>query len=150
MNFLVAWGIFTALFFIGTKPMSVLPDDFQGIYSQSYLMPSISFLKSEGFLSGDLRESGVVVEQVMSGSIAEQLGMKSGGVLVDINEISVSTLTINKILSKLSNTQGNTIRFADSLEQSSVQEKTFDCEEDCKLGIVFRQEGDIEVLPIKF
>lgn len=42
------------------------------------------------------------------------------------------------------------IRFAEGIEHSSVEEKTFDCEKDCKLGIVFRQEGDLEVLPIKF
>lgn len=47
MNFLVAWGIFTLLFFVGTKPMTVLPDDAQGMYSESYLMPSMSFIKSE-------------------------------------------------------------------------------------------------------
>lgn len=46
--------------------MSVLPDDFQGIYSESYLMPSLSFLKNEGFLSGDLKDSGIVVEEVLS------------------------------------------------------------------------------------
>lgn len=150
MNFFIAWLVFSALFFIGTKPISVLPDDIQGISSRSYLMPSVSFLKSEGFLSGDFKESGVIVEQVLSGSLAEQLGMTSGNVLVDINGKAVSTLTINKILSKLANTEGNILRFAGSLEQSSVQEKTFDCSEECKLGIVFRQEGDVEVLPVKF
>ena len=66
MNFFVAWIIFSSLFLIGTKPMSVLPDDFQGIYSESYLMPSLSFLKNEGFLSGDLKDSGIVVEEVLS------------------------------------------------------------------------------------
>lgn len=66
MNFFVAWIIFSSLFLIGTKPMLVLPDDFQGIYSESYLMPSLSFLKNEGFLSGDLKDSGIVVEEVLS------------------------------------------------------------------------------------
>ncbi len=150
MNFFVAWIIFSSLFLIGTKPMSVLPDDFQGIYSESYLMPSLSFLKNEGFLSGDLKDSGIVVEEVLSWSIAEKIGLKSWSVLVDINGTAVSSLTINKVLSKLSNTEWNTIRFAEGIEHSSVEEKTFDCEKDCKLGIVFRQEGDLEVLPIKF
>lgn len=150
MNFFVAWIIFSSLFLIGTKPMSVLPDDFQGIYSESYLMPSLSFLKNEGFLSGDLKDSGIVVEEVLSWSIAEKIGLKSWSVLVDINGTAVSSLTINKVLSKLSNTEWNTIRFAEGIEHSSVEKKTFDCEKDCKLGIVFRQEGDLEVLPIKF
>ncbi len=150
MNFFVAWIIFSSLFLIGTKPMSVLPDDFQGIYSESYLMPSLSFLKNEGFLSGDLKDSGIVVEEVLSWSIAEKIGLKSWSVLVDINGTAVSSLTINKVLSKLSNTEWNTIRFAEGIEHSSVEEKTFDCEKDCKLGIVFHQEGDLEVLPIKF
>ncbi|PZM86586.1 MAG: hypothetical protein DLD55_05270, partial [candidate division SR1 bacterium] len=50
MNFLIAWGVFSILFFIGTKPMTVIPDDAKGIYSESYLMPSMSFIKDEGFL----------------------------------------------------------------------------------------------------
>ena len=128
----------------------VLPDDLEGISSQSYLMPSISFLKSEGFLSGEIKDTGVVVEQVLSGSIAALLGIKSGAVLVDINGQPISTLTINRILSKLTNTKENTIHFAEALEMSSLQEGKFSCESDCKLGIVFRQEGDIEVLPVKF
>jgi len=150
MNFLIARVVFSSLFFIGTKPISVLPDDLEGISSQSYLMPSISFLKSEGFLSGEIKDTGVVVEQVLSGSIAASLGIKSGAVLVDINGQPISTLTINRILSKLTNTKENTIHFAEALEMSSLQEGKFSCESDCKLGIVFRQEGDIEVLPVKF
>lgn len=65
MNFLIAWGVFSILFFIGTKPMTVIPDDAKGIYSESYLMPSMSFIKDEGFLSGELQDEKITIEHLV-------------------------------------------------------------------------------------
>lgn len=65
MNFLIAWIVFSILFFIGTKPMTVIPDDAQGMYSESYLMPSMSFIKNEGFLSGELQDGIVTIEHLV-------------------------------------------------------------------------------------
>lgn len=53
MNILTAWIIFTVGFMHGVKPIQVLPDNVMLMQSQSYLMPSYSFLKDKGLVSGD-------------------------------------------------------------------------------------------------
>lgn len=47
MNFLVAWGIFTFIFTAGTQPISVLPENTIASETNSYLMPTITFLDQQ-------------------------------------------------------------------------------------------------------
>ncbi len=150
MNFLIAWGVFSVLFFIGTKPMTVIPDDAQGMYSESYLMPSMSFIKNEGFLSGELQDGSVVIEHLVEWGLAEQMGLQTGNVLIRLNGQEISSLTLTKQLSKLANTENNTLEYTSHTDQSSVETLSFDCPEECKLGIVYAQSGDLELLPVKF
>ncbi len=149
MNFLVAWGVFSILFWIGTKPISVLPDAPEILYSESYLMPSMSFLKEEGFLQGDLKDSQVIISEIASGSLAEKLGLQRGNFIQSINNKVVSTLTLGSELAKLTPNTEHLLRFSET-ENAPVQEKSFSCPEECKLGIIYQQSGDLELLPIKF
>jgi hypothetical protein len=47
MNFLVAWLLFTGIFYVGTKPFQVVPENALKSSSHSYLMPTLSFLQSQ-------------------------------------------------------------------------------------------------------
>ena len=51
MNLILARAIFTTIFTMGTKPISVLPENALSSHENSYLMPTVNFLKSEGFIS---------------------------------------------------------------------------------------------------
>lgn len=72
MNILVAFFIFTTIFTIGIKPMSILPDEIHGVKPESFLTPSMAFLQKEGLLSGELEDGPVILESVIPQSIAEQ------------------------------------------------------------------------------
>ncbi|MEI6672897.1 MAG: hypothetical protein WCL02_06305 [bacterium] len=77
MNFLVAWLLFTGIFYVGTKPFQIVPENALKSSSKSYLMPTLSFLQSEGLTSGNILEIPVKIEEVESGSIAGNLQLQS-------------------------------------------------------------------------
>lgn len=58
MNLLTAWVIFTALFRHGMSPLAV-SNNFE---SESYLMPSISFLQEKGFAIGEVFPGALIQE----------------------------------------------------------------------------------------
>lgn len=64
MNLLTAFVIFTTIFTIGVKPMSILPEEVHGIKPESFLTPSISFLQQEGLLSGEVKDGPVIIAEV--------------------------------------------------------------------------------------
>lgn len=70
--------------------------------------------------------------------------------MVKLNGQDISSLTLTRQLSKLANTENNTLEYASHIATSSLKTVNFDCPADCKLGIVYAQSGDLELLPVKF
>lgn len=77
MNFLVARLLFTGIFYFGTKPFQIVPENALKTDSHSYLMPTLSFLQSQGLTSGNVLEIPVQINEVMSGSIAGNMHLQS-------------------------------------------------------------------------
>ena len=73
MNVIVAWLFFSTVFFLGTKPMSVLPENAIKSETNSYLMPTLSFLQEQGLTSGNISDVPLVIEDILSGSLAETM-----------------------------------------------------------------------------
>lgn len=72
VNALFAFIAFTIAFWIGVKPIAVIPDSALRETSRSYLIPSQSFLVEEGFIaqSDGIDTQPVVVGQVATDSLA--------------------------------------------------------------------------------
>jgi membrane-associated protease RseP (regulator of RpoE activity) len=64
MNFLLARFLFSFIFFLGTKPISLLPENALKAQSHSYLMPTLSFLQSQGLTSGDITAVPPKIEEI--------------------------------------------------------------------------------------
>lgn len=47
MNLILARVLFTAIFTMGTQPISILPENALSSHQNSYLMPTVKFLQSE-------------------------------------------------------------------------------------------------------
>jgi membrane-associated protease RseP (regulator of RpoE activity) len=47
MNLVLARVLFTAIFTMGTQPISVLPENALSSTQNSYLMPTVNFLRKE-------------------------------------------------------------------------------------------------------
>lgn len=50
MNILVAWLFFTLAFWHGVRPIQVQPENISKVATESYLMPSYTFLKERGLI----------------------------------------------------------------------------------------------------
>lgn len=66
MNLLTAFVIFTTIFSIGVKPISIVPDEISGIKAESFLTPSVSFLTKEGLLSENEKNKPLIIEGILS------------------------------------------------------------------------------------
>jgi len=100
MNFLLAWILFTAIFTAWVKPISIIPENALVSQSKSYLMPTISFLDKNGFVSGDIQKAQAIVETVIPDMLWAKLWILSGDIISQINDTPINTRNIGKTLQK--------------------------------------------------
>lgn len=79
MNFLLAFAIFTGLFWVGTSPITVMP--LSDTPTHSFFLPSFSEAEAMGYIS----HSGIVLSP-LTGSIAEKAGIQNGDILISLDE----------------------------------------------------------------
>ena len=84
MNFLLAWVIFTGLFFHGIAPVTIAP--VSGGPTHSLILPSFEEARKSGYLQYDAIEV-----TPMTGSVAENMGLKSGDLLLSIDQVSIDS-----------------------------------------------------------
>lgn len=62
MNLITAFVIFTAIFTIGVRPISIVPNEVAGIKAESFLTPSVDFLTKEGLLTENEQKKPLIIE----------------------------------------------------------------------------------------
>lgn len=101
-NFLAAWAIFTFVFTLGTKPISLVSENMTTTPIESYLMPTKSFLYEKGFISKENKQTieniPVTVFEVIEWWLGEQLWIQSGDIIKSINTISINAWNIEQVL----------------------------------------------------
>ncbi len=73
MNLILAWVIFTAIFTMGTQPISILPENALSSHQNSYLMPTVNFLRKQGFISGELVSTPAKIERVSADLLGQEM-----------------------------------------------------------------------------
>ena len=150
MNFITAWLIFTICFSIWVKPMRVLPEWLLGIYSESYITPTITFLQKEWLTKGEFWNWEVLIEQVIENWVADNLWIREWTKIVSINDIAIDQKNLTSTLDSLENTKDNKIVYTLSWSSEEI-EWNFECWDNCKLWIVYNTlPWDFEVLEIKY
>ena len=150
MNCLTAWVIFTICFSVWIKPMSVLPEWYFGIYSESYITPTVTFLQKQWFISWDIIDWDIYVSQVVENGVADNLWIQSWAIITSINWTKLTQKNISETLSSISNTKNNVLEYKYSWEDS-LHLSQFDCWDDCKLWIAYHTTPwNYEILDIKF
>ncbi len=147
MNFLVAWLLFTGIFYVGTKPFQIVPENAFKSNSQSYLMPTLSFLQSQGLTSGNILEIPVKIDEVESWSIASNMHLQSWDIILSINQEKVSILNVSILLKKFI---GQKITLSYQRDKNILNWIATCGNDDCILGITFLNAGDLQVKLIKF
>ena len=101
-NLSLAWLLFSAIFAMGTKPISVISENALLSKENSYLMPTQTFLYQEGFISEAEKQRReamkVQVALVDSGSLSSQMGIMSGDIIENINGITINQRNLNTML----------------------------------------------------
>lgn len=101
-NFVIAWWLFTFVFTLGTRPITIVPENAVSEKIESYLMPTKSFLYKEGYITEDMKAalegSPVIVADVISGGIAANMNIQSWDIITDINGSWVSAWNLERVL----------------------------------------------------
>lgn len=144
VNTLFARLAFSFVFRQGVYPLTVVPDNAVRFQSNSYLMPTYTFLAEEGFLIGENKP--VVVEAFLDDSLWASIGLQPDDQIVAVNDVPVTVENISLELQKHINASAelSVIRAGESLTL------TLPCEaEACFLGVRM-QSSSYELRPIQF
>lgn len=96
VNFLFAWLVFTWLFWRWLSPLMMIPENASNIHIDSYLTPTTSFLVEKGYINTPAVP--VEVSSVVTGSIADSMGLLSWDIIDTTNNIPVDSLNFQKQL----------------------------------------------------
>ncbi len=147
MNFLVARMLFSFIFWQGTKPISLLPENALRGDSQSYLIPTFTFLEKEGFTSGSLSAIPAQVEEVLSGNLASKMWIQSWDILRTINGEHVNVVNVGLLLKK---NIGKNLSIAYQRGKKMLVGKWICGEDDCILWISFSMGDNVSIKEIQF
>lgn len=146
MNFILARVLFTAIFTMGTQPISILPENAVVSHQNSYLMPTVNFLESEGFISGELVSIPAKIEKVASDFVGQELWLMSWDTILSINDTAVDIWNIGTVL-KENIDKDIAVKFMRKNKKITANAK---CPIDsCILWLTF-YAGNINLKPIKF
>lgn len=146
VNALFAWIAFSSAFLKWTMPFMVIPDNLVSIESQSFLMPSVSFLETQWFLSGDVVDDPVIVAEVVPDGLADRVWLQSGDEITTLDGEPVYAHSLPRQLSEYVGAQF----ILSVVRDGETQELEVTCPDDgCFLGIMI-DGGMPDVLPIQF
>lgn len=146
-NFFVAWIIFASVFTIGTKPISVLPENAIQWKSQSLLMPTYSFLEDNWFISGEKADIPLIVDVVMPESIADSLGFMTWDTITNIN---LQQVNARNIWAVLKDNIGKDINISYNRAWTPKVVSTTCPEDNCILWISFSTSWTLAIQDLKY
>ena len=148
MNFLTAWVIFTGIFWHWVQPLSV-SQIAEEKWSTSYLMASSSFLREKWFLTWQV-ESWILVVEVMSWWLWEQIGLQPWDILETFDGVSLDFSNFSELMASGANNSHEFWIHRRNGEVDLYLSETFECSQECKFDIVIWENGNIQLSDIKF
>ncbi|MEI6425930.1 MAG: site-2 protease family protein [Candidatus Absconditabacteria bacterium] len=141
-NFVIAWTLFTLVFTLGTRPVTIVPENAVSENIESYLMPTKTFLYKKGYITENMKvsleNSPVIVAEVISGGIAGSMNIQSGDIITQINDTKINAWNLERTLK---NNIGSGLDIS-YLRKGISTIKHGTCEiTSCILGIAFSYSG---------
>ena len=145
MNFLVAFIIFTALFWHWVQPLSV-SNVAEEKWSTSYLMASPSFLREKWFLTWEVLD-WILVSDVQQGGLWEKIDLRADDVLLEFDGQKLDASNFSALM-----LSGGNSSHTFTVQRWEIQLVTeeFHCEDSCKFNILVWENWNIELKDIKF
>jgi len=134
MNLIFARLMFTLVFWIWTKPISVVPENVIEIENTSLMTPSTSYLEKNWLISWDVHKS-VIVEEVLAWWLGKSIWLNSWYKIISINNQNVDTLNISKTLKENIDKKGEIVYQTDKWETISTWLTCIT--KSCELWIIF-------------
>lgn len=149
MNFLAAYLLFSWWFFIGSKPISILPSNATIEQFDTKYITTFDQLIKNNLISWNLEEQVIIIEEVLEDGIAAKAGLKYGDSIKTIDGKTTNSLTINRQLKSLI---GKSFLLWYSVSWSNNSEsKQVSCPEDnCMLWILINTKSNLEIKPYKY
>jgi len=101
-NFVMAWALFTLVFTLGTRPITIVPENSVSENIESYLMPTKTFLYKKWYITENMKtsleNSPVIVAEVVSGGIAANMHIQSGDIITQINQTKINAWNLERTL----------------------------------------------------
>ena len=133
MNIGLAWLLLTAWFWMGLKPLMIIPQNMLQIETHSYLLPTFTNLRQWWVIPPSSQEK-VKIIGLLSGWLASKAGLKTGDIILSVNGTPVTPDSLSLVL-KDSINKNISITYLPSWANSS-QQLFLQCPEDsCFLGI---------------
>ena len=147
VNLFFAWLFFATAFWKWIEPISIVPESMISIDTNSYLMPTRSFLEKKWFLSWSVEEIPVEVLAILPWEAAYNAWIITWDVLLKVDDIDVNSINLWETL-RWKIWKSFVLTYEREWE---LFEETIQCRSDrCMLWIIMWQWWNIELLPIKF
>lgn len=136
MNFVFAWLIFSAIFWKWTYPIWIIPSDKHVTNNQSYLIPSVEFIKEKNLIKWWINSIKTSVAFVWTWTSAEKIWLEIWDIIVKINGKEINWLEFGTNFFK-DNSLCWTEVSLDILRWKKILNKKIKLDSEwCKLGIV--------------
>lgn len=147
VNFVFARFLFTTIFTVWTKPISIIPENALFVETESYLMTTLPFLDSKWLISWNIQESKAIIQETSPWMLWEELWILSWDIILSINQEDINSQNIWKKL------QENIWKeFNISYQRwDEIINKVWKCWIDsCLLWVIISSSSNIQVKEIKF
>ncbi|HNG97584.1 MAG TPA: site-2 protease family protein, partial [Candidatus Absconditabacterales bacterium] len=149
MNFLAAYVLFSGGFWLGSKPISVLPSNAVVDQLDTKYITTFDQLIKNGHISGNVSEQPVVIGNILPDGLASKAGLSSGDRIISLSGQTTNSLIINRQLKSLI---GQTFEVGYQHSGSATtQTVSITCpDSQCLLGIVMDTKSNVEIKPYKY
>lgn len=147
VNFVFAWILFTTIFTVWTKPISIIPENALFVETESYLVTTLSFLDQKWLISWDIQESNAIIQETTPWMLWEELWIQSWDIITKINQDNINSQNIWKKL------QENIWKEFDITYQrwEEIIQNRWTCWIDsCLLWVTIISSSNIDIKDIKF
>lgn len=149
MNFLAAYLLFSAWFFLWSKPISVLPSNALIDQLDTKYITTFDQLISDNLISGNITNQVVSIQQILPDWIAAKAGLVVGDSIISINGEKTNSLIINKQLKSLINKTFD-ISYQHSWTTNIITTSIACPSDQCLLWILMNSASKLEIKPYKY
>jgi len=149
MNFLATYLLFSAWFFLWSKPISVLPSNAIVEQLNTKYITTYDQLIANNQISWDITAQNVTIKQILPDGLAAKANLSVGDTIVTISGQQTNSLIINKQLKDLVWRSFDLV-YQKSWTIASITAPVTCPEDQCLLGILMDNNSKLEIIPYKY